>query len=212
MSDWPEGVNETDVYDIIDAVTASLTRKYRQWTTPDDIRQELRLWSWKKRDKFSTYLVREEEGKRRAGEAAFMKSLARYGDRYCRREKAKLSGYEPEDEFFYTPTLVEALIEAHVQGNGTLAGQVGEVKQVRDPAEGGNAAVMLIDVAAALERVTPEQRILLVQLHGLGWEPKLVASQTGVSLQAVHQRADRAVKALLRVLGSEWNEETPGRE
>lgn len=212
MSDWPDGVNQEDVYDIIDGVTASLTRRYRQWTTPDDIRQELRLWSWRKREKIATYLVREDTGKRRAGEAAYMKSLARHGDRYCRREKAKISGYEPDDEFFYTPTLIEACIAAHVQGLSALQAQVGELKVVRDPAEGGNMMTMITDVAGALSKLEPDQRALLIQLHGIGTDPVLIARMSGVSRQAVHQRAERAIKKMLRVLGSEWNEESPGRE
>lgn len=200
--DWPTGVNEEDVFDLIDGVTASLTRRYRQFTQPDDIRQELRLYAWKKRNKFAEYLVRESEGSKRAGEAAFMKSIMRWGEKYCRREKAKIIGYQPSDEFFYNPGLVETLIAAGVQGMSVLANQT-TTRANTDPAEGGNAVVMIIDVATALDRLEPEQKHLLLELHGAGVDPKVIAVRDGVSRQAIGQRNDRALRRLIMLLGGE---------
>jgi DNA-directed RNA polymerase specialized sigma24 family protein len=202
MSGWPEGVDERDVYDIIDGVVASLTRKYRSFVKPDDVRQELRLQAWKKRDKFAEYLTREDEGKRRAGEAAFMKSMHRYGDRWCRREKARISGYDPGDEYFYPPALIEQLIAAHGQGLTSLAHQGGE-KRTTDPAEGGNLVVMIFDVTQALDVLDGPMRALLFEVFADGVPVAKIANREGVSEQAVRQKIERALRKLVQELGGD---------
>ena len=203
MNEWPEGVNQDDVYDIIDGVVSSLTRKYRAFVSPDDVRQELRLQAWRKREKFAEYLAREDEGKRRAGEAAFMKSMHRAGDRWCRREKARISGYEASDEYFYSQTLIEQLIAAHGQGLTSLAQQGGEKRSQADPAEGGNMVVMLFDVTDALDTLEPGVKALLFEVFADGVPVSKVAAREGVSEQAVRQRIERALRRLVQKLGGD---------
>jgi RNA polymerase sigma factor (sigma-70 family) len=200
--EWPEGVNEDDVIDIINGVAFSVHRKYRKFTSIDDIRQEMLLDAWRKRNKYAEYLVRENEGARRAGQAAFMRSMHRIGETFARKEKARLSGYEASDEFFYNQSLVEQLITAVAQGQVSLANQTGE-RSSQDPAEGGNAMVMIIDVKKALNDLDPETRALLEAVHGEGVSIKQVADARGVTEQAIRGRMERALRRIIHQLGGE---------
>lgn len=200
--DWPEGVNQDDVLELIDAVAGSVFRKYRKYVTVDDLRQEMRLHAWKRRSKFAEYLTREDEGKRRAGEAAFMKAMHRVGESYARREKARQDGYDPTDEFFYTNTLVEAVIAAQLHGT-LLTPLSNERRSPTDPAEGGNQIIMMIDVSDAISRLEPAAQTLLREVFGLQIPITDIAAREGVTQQAIRGRVDRAMRRILWSLGGD---------
>lgn len=203
MTEWPDGVSQEDVFDLIDAVVGSLHKNYRAFIQADDLRQELRLFAWRKREKFSEYLVREDAGLRRAGEAAFMKACHRVGEKLCRAEKARLSGYEASDEFYYSQGLIEELLTAHGQGTNTMPGRVPDRRSGSDPAEGGNMVVMMIDVTNALIRLEPAQQELLADIYGRGITVNLIARRDGVTEQAIRGRVDRAMRRMLAMLGGD---------
>lgn len=205
MSTWPEGVSEEDVHDIVAGVAAAVGRRYRRFVEVPDVRQELLMWSWRKRDKVHEYLAREPGADRRRGEAALMKALSRVAERYCRRMKAQASGYTTRDEFFYNRVLLEDLISAQANGLSSLVGQTSEerVRGTQDPSEGGNTQAMLADVQRALGKLDPDAYAMVMMAYGDGLPTKVIGETFDISRQAVEQRLDRAMTKVLSALGGE---------
>jgi len=204
VTSWVGNVDESDVHDICAAVAASLSKRYRRYVEVPDVRQELLMWAWRKREKVAEYLDREPGGARRQGEAALMKALSRVGERYCRRQKAAAVGYKTRDEYFYNRVLLEDLIAVEAGGMSSLAGQTDDrVRGTQDPSEGGNTQAMLADLQSALAKLDPDSFALVMMAYGDAVPTRVLAETFGVTRQAIEQRLDRAMSKLLQNLGGE---------
>ena len=98
-----------DVFDIATTVAYSITRNYKGYAEVDDLRQELLEWCLRRSDKVHEWLDVEDKREYRLGIKRLSKTLNRRADRYCRKENAKKLGYTTNDEYFYTPGLIEQL-------------------------------------------------------------------------------------------------------
>jgi RNA polymerase sigma factor (sigma-70 family) len=205
VNTWPEGVTEEDVHDIVAGVAVAVARRYRRFVEVPDVRQELLMWAWRKRDKVHEYLAREPGANRRRGEAALMKALSRVAERYCRRMKAQATGYSTRDEFFYNRVLLEDLIAAQANGLSTLVGQTSEerVRGTQDPSEGGNTQAMLADIQSALGVLDPDSYAMVMMAYGDEVPTRVIGETFGITRQAVEQRLDRAMARVLSALGGE---------
>lgn len=205
VTDWPTGVNVSDVEEMVATVGYSVWRRYRKYVELADLKQELMLFSWRKREKIAEYLVRDEEEsplRKRQGEAAYMKSLSRAAERYCRKMKAQAVGYSPRDEFFYSRTLLEDLIGVMVNGMSDMAQQTDErTRTARDPSEGGNTQAMMADLKIALEALDNDAYAMVMMAYGDQVPTRVIAETWGITRQAVDQRLERATAKLVRALG-----------
>lgn len=90
----------TDMQHLINICAGGVHRRYRTWTEPEDLRQEMWAWAYAqpstKLDELSTGFV-----KRRLWDV---------GLRYARREKAVRSGYDADDEQFYSIGMIRDLL------------------------------------------------------------------------------------------------------
>lgn len=207
VMDWPDGVNVSDIEEMCATIGYSMWKRYRKYVELPDLRQELMLFSWRKRDKVAEYLVRDEEEnpiRKRQGEAAYLKSLTRAAERYCRKMKAQVVGYSPRDEFFYTRTLLEDLIGVMVNGMSDMAQQVDErVKVSRDPSEGGNTQAMMADLKRALDTLDHDAYAMVMMAFGDQVPTRVIAETWGITRQAVEQRLERTTAKLVRALGGD---------
>ncbi len=205
VTTWPEGVSEEDVHDIVASVAFAIARRYRRFVEVPDVRQELLMWAWRKRDKVHEYLARDPGADRRRGEAALMKALSRVAERYCRRMKAQATGYSTRDEFFYNRVLLEDLIGAQANGLSSLVGQTSEerVRGTQDPSEGGNTQAMLADIQSALGVLDPDSYAMVMMAYGDEVPTRVIGETFGITRQAVEQRLDRAMTRVLSALGGE---------
>lgn len=204
MTTWVGDVDEADVKDICAVVASSVAKRYRKYVEVPDLRQELLMWAWRKRDKVAEYLDREPGGARRQGEAALMKALSRVGERYCRRQKAAVVGYKTRDEYFYNRVLLEDLIAVETGGMSSLSGQTDDrVRGTQDPSEGGNTQAMLADIQSALKVLDPDSFAIVMMAYGDAVPTRVIAETFGITRQAVEQRLNRAMSKVLHALGGE---------
>jgi hypothetical protein len=81
-----------DLVSLIDTTAYLTYRRYRQWTSPEDLRQEMWLW-----------VAAQPDGRVDEMELPSLRwRLRDAGEAYARREKAAQSGYSPDDEVFYS--------------------------------------------------------------------------------------------------------------
>ena len=191
-----------DIDTVASVVAHRLARKYRPWAEAADVRQDLWVWLLSKRKRLAPLLDAENEDVYKRELKYLERNLYRAGDIMCRQDKAKRSGYKASDEYFYSSSLVAALIEAHCNGGVMVQEQSSaRVKRTRTLSEGMEIESMLADVTAALAALEPDQQSLLISLYGEGVPSKDLADQRGVTRQAVEQRASRLIDKIIDELG-----------
>lgn len=196
----------------------------------DDFEQAMWLHALEKRDRLMRLF---DEGKRwsvnrdinRAGV-----NLLKEDDRYLRSLKAAESGYNIEDEQFYSTGLLAKVLPALI-GTATEGRDFDVAEAMQRASSGTDAAgihihssdphsgaesyqAMLIDIASAYRRLPAGQRRLLRAYYGASqedtsdgrWERQQLAGSMGLTEDALRQRAHRGLAALQAQLGgpSPW--------
>lgn len=184
----------------------ALSRKYHKFCEAQDIAQELWIWALK-HPKVVLQFIDREGDELKSGLKGLGKTFYREGDRYCRKEKAALSGYRVSDEYFYSKALIDSLIEADANEGKMLVNQVNDqVRRTKPASEGGDVHAMIADVKRALKALDPSTEAML-QYHVVD---KMSSQQIGdifdISRQAVDQRIARAYEKMIESLGghSPW--------
>lgn len=192
---------------VVGPTAHALSRKYHRWVEARDISQEMWVWALKHPKRVLPYIDREDEKELKSGLKALGKALYREGDKYCRKEKAALSGYKVTDEYFYTKQLVEELIRADANGGKMLENAVDvRVKRTKSAAEGNDVAAMIADIKSALRTLDPDTETMVSLQVVEGWSSAKIGQVHGISRQAVDQRIERAFEKMIDALGgkSPW--------
>jgi len=194
-----------DVQVVITGAAHALAREYRQYTTAQDISQEMWIWVLKHPEKTREWLSRDDRAEKARGVKALNKTLMRLGSVYCRREKATVSGYHPSDEYFYTRTLVGALLEALWNGGQLVSNQIDDMPRKKKlDSEGNDLLALFADIDRALEVLEPVQISLLERVYGHGEALTDIAEVEDVTRQAVENRVNRALDKMIKHLGGEY--------
>lgn len=197
-----------EVYEIATTVSRQVHKRYTVYFDAVDVRQELVMWAMKRPNKIEEWLSPElEAADRKAGIRQLAKAMHREADKYCRSRKAKASGYEVRDEYFYTTGMVEELIanlnniEHREGGHQRVSGGGG------DPATSGNFLVSIIDVRAAMEKLEPQDQLMLEMRFQEGQTYAQIAAALELSDTTVHRRVNAALRRIVKHLGGEspWN-------
>lgn len=199
-----------EIWQIVDEITAtiswSLSKKYHRFAEMSDIKQAMNEYAWKRKDKVAEYLVREDEGERRAGYKAFTTFMRRAGERYARKEKARALGFELGDEYFYKTAMIENLIkvlgseDAHLS-NQVLDPDVHGVKAKRQSSEGNNLLAMLSDVDKAMQKLDPRTAGILNLRFAADLPLSEIATEWQISPQRVEQIVNKGLRDISEYLG-----------
>lgn len=194
-----------EVTEIATTVAKQIHPRYAVYFDIHDIKQELLLWSLKREDKIEQWLSHDQELQdRKAGIRQLAKTFQREADKICRSEKAKKIGYETRDEFFYSTGLLEELIanlDALEQQQGGQNARVSGGGS--DPATGNNFAASLADVRKALEKLDPNDRLMLEMRYQEGLTFAQIAGELELSDSTVHRRVNGALKRMVKLLGGD---------
>jgi hypothetical protein len=136
------------------------------------------------------------------------KSLLNHGLEYCRTEKARILGYKPEDEFFYTTGFIKLLLPA------VLSDDWKRIQQVLDPSGGRNAKSVAsesadwiayaADIRAAFARLSERDQNLIFLYYAEDVDASTLKEQAApeaASVKAAQMLANRAVKKMVKLLG-----------
>jgi RNA polymerase sigma factor (sigma-70 family) len=196
-----------DAMSIANMAVRGVANRYRAFVERDDLVQHVMEWSVRRPDKVSEYLNREDTVERKQGISALSILYRRMAERYARKEKASKLGYEVSDEFFYTPELVEKILEIRDMGY-EAAGQVlsledGSRRKSSLPNEGGNILAMVSDVEHALALIDGRLAEVLEERFGKGSTLQQIADEWGLSHQRIDQLSRDAMRKLIEQLGGE---------
>jgi RNA polymerase sigma factor (sigma-70 family) len=196
-----------DAMSIANIAVRGVANRYRAFVERDDLVQHVMEWSVRRPDKVSEYLNRDDTVERKQGISALSILYRRMAERYARKEKASKLGYEVSDEFFYTPELVEKILEIRDMGY-EAAGQVlsledGSRRKSSLPNEGGNILAMVSDVEHALALIDGRLAEVLEERFGKGSTLQQIADEWGLSHQRIDQLSRDAMRKLIEQLGGE---------
>jgi len=191
--------------DIASQVAKQIHKRYHTYFAIDDLRQELILWCVSRPDKIAQWLNPEQTAEDyKGGINQLAKTLSRHADRYCRKAKAQAVGYELRDEVYYSPALLSELLP-HVWSNVAPTADTTKprVSGGGAPAEGGNYVISLFDVRAGLEKLDPDDRVVLQYRFFENLTYTDLATVLNISDSSAHRKVDGALRRLCRHLGGD---------
>lgn len=197
-----------EVNELAASAASRVHRRFWKWLAFDDCKQAANEWAWRRRDRVEEFLMRDNVEERKRGEYALITAMSRAAERAARKAKAEASGYQVEDEYFYTEQLVETLLKAWDAGDAQLAGQILDPaemggRKTRQPSEGGNLQAMLIDIDRAWKHLDSRTQGILRLRYIDEVTSEKVAERWEISRQRVDQIARRGLRNLVDALGGE---------
>ena len=200
VNDKHLGWNRIEKWDyIVIAVASEYHRKY-DMVELDDIKQSLYKWFLEHPNKLDEW---EAIGEKDAKNLIY-RSLRNDALDYCLEWKAKSTGYETSDVFFYEADIIEALLPSVLRGEFGVSHKLNLVGPSKPPApaEGGNMMVMMIEIDKAYRKLSTEDRTVLFYRYAESMDYGDVATEMNLgSEDAARMRHNRAVKKLITRIG-----------
>lgn len=163
---------DTEVEALLKQQARKAWSAFKQDAEYPDVLQELHAW-WL------------NTGHQLAAEAAEAAAY-RAAREYCLYEKAQRGGYEPEDQFRYTRSMVEQLVDVALAWPDLPGNEVDDSPRAKGPVgEGGNLPALVADVKRALAQLEQDDA-WLIHAVACGSEWPVVATQ-----RAMDERAAR---------------------
>ena len=166
----------------------------------EDIKQSLYKWFLEHPNKLNEW---ESIGEKDAKNLIY-RSLRNDAFDYCLEWKAKSTGYETSDVFFYEADIIEALLPSVLRGEFGVSHKLNLVGPSKPPApaEGGNMMVMMIEIDKAYRKLSTEDRTVLFYRYAESMDYGDVATEMNLgSEDAARMRHNLAVKKLITRIG-----------
>jgi RNA polymerase sigma factor (sigma-70 family) len=194
------------INDITSTIAWGIAKRYHRFVELEDVKQAMNEYAWKRKDKVSEYLMREDEVERKQGYKAFSTFIRRAGERYARKEKARALGYELGDEYFYRLAMIETLIKVIGSDDAHLTNQVMDpdihgVKAKRQASEGNNLLAMLADVDRAMKKLDLRTHQILKTKYSTDAPLAEIAKEWDISPQRVEQIINKGLRDITEYLG-----------
>ena len=190
--------------DVAATVARSIHRKYHTYFDVDDLRQELLVWILRREDKVKEWLVHEDKEQHNQGIRMLARALQRQADKYCRSKKAQALGYNLEDEAYYSPIVLSELLPfVWADVVDTRDGSKPKVSGGGNPAEGGTYIIQLFDIRRGIEKLDPNDRLILQMKFYEQMTFNDIAETLEISDTTAHRKVDGALRRLNKHLGGQ---------
>lgn len=160
-------------------------------------------WIAKHPDKVEAWCDKDEHP---SGWKALGKSMLRAMNREIAKERARRTGANTEDAFYYTPGLIQDTLPDVWDVQDRLPTDAGPTDTPRGksmPSEGNNRAAVLADVSAAVQRLHHDEQKLLQARFYSGLTVAEMARMYSVSEDTIERRLRLAIQSVNDYLGGE---------
>jgi hypothetical protein len=194
-------MSSVDVLATVYAAANSTHRKYRSFIDLDDLQQEAYLWMLDHQPAIKRHL---EADSAKVAEYRILRDCSMHLEKAARAAKASTSGYEPDDEQWYSTAVLALVLPKVLTGDRTPPSVVtdGTPRAQTDPAEGGTWMALFADVSKALKALGTEDVHLLVDRYVEDLSFDAIASRwQWASSRTAHQKVGKAEARLIEALG-----------
>lgn len=192
-----------DWSNMVEQIASEYRRKYPM-VEFDDISQELWVWFAGHNRKLSEWYSEDYSDKDRTKLVA--KSLRNAAYDFCLKQKAQIQGYDPSDVFFYRKEFIKTLLPAVLSGDWSRIahGVISTGGTPRALSESGDWMAYTADIKSALDKLSHEDRELVVEFYGneltgSDLHSKILPEKT--TARAAMMQANRALNKMIRHLG-----------
>lgn len=186
---------------IVKLISYEYSQRYRM-IDKDDISQELWLWFASRPNKVKDWYENFEQKDR---DKLIAKSLRNAALKFCTREKAKIAGYEVQDNFYYQPQVIEEFLPYVLTNSYMMPTGVNDINYKPDRnsvAESNTWLAVRADISEAFDSVEERhQNVLRLRFSSLNTTLEEVGNELKISPDAARKRVDRAIQAIIDELG-----------
>lgn len=199
---------DEELYERFDPLVSTIANQFhRQFpmVERDEVYQHLWLWFLTKKNKTAEWLAMEDQ---KQADRLFIRSLKNHGLDFCRTEKARIEGYDPDDEFFYTPGFIKLLLPA------VLSDDWRRIQQALDPtgtksaksiaSESADWIAYAADIRKAFSKLEERDQNLIYLYYAEEVDGETLREQATPeksSAKAAQMAANRAVVKMVKSLG-----------
>jgi len=194
-------VNYLEEYgELVQQLSAEYARRYNM-IERDDIRQELWLWFVAHPRKYKEWSELEQKDR----DKLIAKSLRNAALKYCEREKARKSGYDSSDLYYYDVSVVEAFLPSIIAGTYAIPTSIQDLNAKFGSgslSEGNNWLTLRSDISAAFEKLSDaKQNILRLRFSIDSPDWSMLAKDMDSTPDGARMKVQRAMNSLVKNLG-----------
>jgi hypothetical protein len=194
-------VNYLEEYsELVQQLSAEYARRYNM-IERDDIRQELWLWFVTHPRKYKEWLELEQKDR----DKLIAKSLRNASLKYCEREKARKSGYDTSDLYYYDASVIEAFLPSIIAGTYAIPVSIQDLNAKfgsGNVSDGNNWLALRSDISKAFEKLSDaKQNILRLRFSIDSPDWSLLAKDMDSTPDGARMKVQRSVNSLVKNLG-----------
>jgi hypothetical protein len=194
-------VNYIEEYnDMVQTLASEYYRKYNMLER-DDIAQELWVWFVAHGRKYKEWS--ELEAKDR--DKLIAKSLRNAALKYCEKEKARKSGYDASDLYYYDASVVEAFLPSIIAGTYTIPVSIQDLNAKfgsGNVSDGNNWLALRSDISAAFHKLSEaKQNTLILRFSVDSPDWATLSKEMDSTPDGARMKVQRAVNSLVKNLG-----------
>lgn len=186
--------------ELVQQLSAEYARRYNM-IERDDIRQELWLWFVAHPRKYKEWSELEQKDR----DKLIAKSLRNAALKYCEREKARKSGYDSSDLYYYDVSVVEAFLPSVIAGTYAIPTSIQDLNAKFGSgslSEGNNWLTLRSDISAAFEKLSDaKQNILRLRFSIDSPDWSMLAKDMDSTPDGARMKVQRAINSLVKNLG-----------
>jgi DNA-directed RNA polymerase specialized sigma24 family protein len=185
---------------MVQTLASEYYRKYSMLER-EDIAQELWLWFVSHQRKYKEWA--ELDGKDR--EKLIARSLRNAALKYCEKEKARKSGYDASDLYYYDASVVEAFLPSIIAGTYSIPTSIQDLNAKfgsGNVSDGNNWLALRSDIAAAFHKLSEaKQNILTLRFSVDSPDWTTLSKDMDSTPDGARMKVQRAINSLVKNLG-----------
>lgn len=186
--------------ELVQALASEYVRRYSMLER-DDIAQELWVWFVGHPRKYKEWSDLEQKDR----DKLIAKSLRNAALKYCEKEKARKSGYDSSDLYYYDASVVEAFLPSIIAGTYSIPVSIQDLNAKfgsGNVSDGNNWLALRSDIARAFEKLSDaKQNILRLRFSIDSPDWSLLAKDMDSTPDGARMKVQRAMNSLVKNLG-----------
>ena len=185
---------------LVQQLAAEYARRYTM-VERDDIAQEMWVWFVGHPNKYNEWSALEQKD----CDKVIAKSLRNASLKFCEREKAKHSGYQSSDLYYYDASVIEAFLPSIISDSYEMPSKIQDLNSKSGSSvlsEGNNWLTLRSDIAKAYYKLSEaKQNILRLRFSTEQPDWSELSKDMDSTPDGARMKVQRAVNSIIKALG-----------